>query len=250
MQECAVENFLRTVPLFSDLSEEKLSWLAGYFDDIQCVARQIVFRHGEEADAFFLVREGTVSVYTDTVGEPVRLLARVGPGNFFGGHGLLEGNVRSASARASESTSLLRIPKGLFLAFLIENPTIELRLRLIESRRVKENIASMFAEGRRDEVRIKVDRRVLAQMNGDREVECRLENLSKGGCCVFGMPLEWDVEQQVRLDLLMPDKSPLLHIDGRVAWREDARSGIAFETTSVDHSDDVNTALRQLLNCD
>jgi hypothetical protein len=58
----------------------------------------IIFKQGDAANEFYVISEGTVSLFDPTAPQPV---AELGPGETFGEQSILIGGVRSLSAQAS-----------------------------------------------------------------------------------------------------------------------------------------------------
>lgn len=55
-----LESLLGEHPLFSDLDPEMLATIAGCASNVRFDAGQVIFREGEEANRFYVIREGTV----------------------------------------------------------------------------------------------------------------------------------------------------------------------------------------------
>jgi CRP/FNR family cyclic AMP-dependent transcriptional regulator len=58
----SLEHVLADVPLFEGLEAEQLALLAGCARNVHFDAGEVVFREGEEADTFFVLRHGCVSI--------------------------------------------------------------------------------------------------------------------------------------------------------------------------------------------
>ena len=104
-----------TLPMFDDIPVEVLNELAGRVRLRSFARGQPVVRQGERADAFFVVRRGTLQVVEedpDTGTE--RSLRILGRGESFGELGLLEAAPRAATVRALEEAELFEIDKGTF----------------------------------------------------------------------------------------------------------------------------------------
>jgi putative peptide zinc metalloprotease protein len=103
------------MPLFDDVPEDVLSDLAGRVR-MRSVARgQPVVRQGERAEAFFVVRKGTLQVIEeDPVSGNQRPLRVLGRGEGFGEVGLAESSPRTATVRALEESQVFEIDKGTF----------------------------------------------------------------------------------------------------------------------------------------
>jgi putative peptide zinc metalloprotease protein len=104
-----------SLPAFADLSEDALSDLAGRVTLRSVRPGQTVFRQGDRATAFFVVRRGTMGMEEEDpesgISRPLRSLGR---GESFGELGLLGSAPRMATARALDEAELFQIDKGTF----------------------------------------------------------------------------------------------------------------------------------------
>jgi len=57
-----LEEILADVPFLEGMSEERISLLAGCAANVHFDAGEVIFREGDPADVFYLVRHGTVGV--------------------------------------------------------------------------------------------------------------------------------------------------------------------------------------------
>lgn len=86
---------LRSHPLLADFTDDDLSRLANRLEEVDVETGSELTRTGERALLFFLVLEGEAVVSRDG-----RRLFSLGPGDFFGEIGLLDGDVRTADVAA------------------------------------------------------------------------------------------------------------------------------------------------------
>ncbi|MEM9595951.1 MAG: cyclic nucleotide-binding domain-containing protein [Acidobacteriota bacterium] len=236
---------LSKIALFEHLEPEALSLLAADFTAVEVEDHQVVFEEGGSSEAFFVVRSGALAVYRDAVGQPVRLLTRLHPGDFFGELGLLGNGRHGASVRASEPTVLLRLGKGGFTRFLERHPEIQLRLQLAAASRHSQNVATALELGRRREVRIRCRQDVPLEIDGGERRTVTLENLSLGGLCMTGAPESWKAGDEVGFGLGL--REGVLSLKGRVCWKRDASVGIAFVDKSANHDMIIQMAIRLML---
>jgi CRP-like cAMP-binding protein len=120
---------LRRARLFEGLDDEAVDRLAR-------LARVAVYPQGdeiiqegadfdEEADGMFVLVEGSVEVRVgSTDGTDGRLLAQLGPGEFFGELALLDGRPRSASVFAVEEALCMVLHRWDFLRELRKDPRL------------------------------------------------------------------------------------------------------------------------------
>ncbi|MEM9554585.1 MAG: cyclic nucleotide-binding domain-containing protein [Acidobacteriota bacterium] len=237
---------LRRVDLFDGLDQSELETLGGLFSEEVFASHRRVYRHGDASDVFYVIRTGAVSIFRDERGKPLQLLERLGPGDFFGETGLFEGYKRTASARTSTTTRVLRIGKDQLLAFLDRHPAVAVKLQIAAARRHSKNVAAALDLGERTEVRIGLRQRVTLVLEGAERRRVTLENLSLGGLCVRQAPSSWREGATVRFVVVyLTDE---LRVTARVSWREDDSVGLAFHAPDSEHDAQVQAFLRVLLS--
>lgn len=107
--------------LFENLDEEVLSDLAGRVRLRSVSRRQAVVRQGERAEAFYVVRRGTLEVVEEDPASGNEKVIRVlGRGESFGELALVRAAPRSATVRAVEDAEVFEIDKGTFDRLLAE----------------------------------------------------------------------------------------------------------------------------------
>lgn len=241
--------FLNAVEPFTVFPERWLSLMAGLMRVETYEEGEMIFRVGDLSDSVFVVRRGEVVVFTDTVGEPVQLMARVSSGEMFGEVGALEHSRRTVSARASSETRLLRL-EGSDLSRL-GRASRRFGARLVQSAllRYMRDSASRVELGQRGEVRIRVDRKVLLRPVEGEPIPTLLENLSLGGACLREVPDDWGFgsSDSAGVSLLLDAETELLNVTARVAWRQGTSVGLAFCELAADHDTRVDAALDVLL---
>jgi putative peptide zinc metalloprotease protein len=127
------------LPLFEDVPVDALNELAGRVRLRTLRRGQPVVRQGERADAFYVVRRGTLIVVEENreTGNE-RILRTLGRGESFGEFGLIKGGPRSATVRAVEEADVFEIDRGTFerlLADMIHVPEFAPTLQAIEELR-------------------------------------------------------------------------------------------------------------------
>lgn len=127
---------LRRVPFFSLLPEQTLQAIARRLRRISYSKGDVVFLQGDPGDAMYFIESGQVEVVASQDDGTETVLARLGPGSFFGEVALLLGGTRSATVRVVIDVVLLQLHKDDLEALLQEHPIIavnmsrELSLRL------------------------------------------------------------------------------------------------------------------------
>jgi CRP-like cAMP-binding protein len=120
--------FLERVPILALLGREALRILAIGAENRYVRDGDVLFREGDAADAGYVVQEGSFDLVS---GQSRTELSgtTVGPGALLGELALLIETVRPATATASEPSSVIRIPRNLFLKMLEGYPDAAHRLR-------------------------------------------------------------------------------------------------------------------------
>lgn len=237
--------FLADLEIFNELDRDTSARLAGLLREQAFATDDVIFRHDQAADALYLVRRGTVALFRDEVGKPLQLLARYKAGDYLGLLGLFDGSKRRGTARVTEPALLYVIDREPLLALLDDHPQAALKLHMAAARRHSENVATMLGVGPRDEVRIRVDRRVSMRLPDGNVRRVVLENLSSGGLSLGDAPASWRPPAAVRFSLDLAGEP--LDVEGRVSWRSGAVLGIAFTDAEPGHAERVRRALRRLL---
>jgi CRP-like cAMP-binding protein/Zn-dependent protease len=146
------------LPMFEDIPEDVLSDLAGRVRLRTFRTGQAVVRQGERAEAFFVVRKGTLQVIEeDLETETERVIRVLGPGESFGELGLLGSAPRAATVRCTTEAELFEVDKGTFdrlLADMIHIPDFAPTLQ--EAAELKE--ISCFEHLEADELTELIDR--------------------------------------------------------------------------------------------
>jgi CRP-like cAMP-binding protein len=101
---------LDRVPIFAGLPEGDMETLGKLAQRTEIPAGEWLFRQGEEADCFYAILSGGLDLLVRTPGGRDVPVVHTGQGTIVGETSALIGGQRSASARATEPTHLLRFP--------------------------------------------------------------------------------------------------------------------------------------------
>jgi len=100
--------FLREHPVFHRLSEKYLEELSSHMSVISLSPRETLFEEGQEADAFYLVMEGTVELTARISGDEDQWIQLVDVGEVIGWSWLVPPYRWTFSARTREGAMLMR----------------------------------------------------------------------------------------------------------------------------------------------
>jgi CRP-like cAMP-binding protein len=123
---------LARLALFADLGRPQLESVAHLFDEEVFAEGQRVIRQGLEGSGFYLVVEGDARVVIDGVER-----ARLGRGDFFGEISLLIHEPPTADVVATSVLRCLVVPGPELEGFLLEHPTVMLRMLQAEAQRLR-----------------------------------------------------------------------------------------------------------------
>ncbi|MFP4345954.1 MAG: Crp/Fnr family transcriptional regulator [Anaerolineales bacterium] len=151
--------FLRTIPLFGDLDEDLLSFLASESCERSFEAGELLFYQGDPGTTCYIITEGRVRIFL--VGEDGRELSMriMGPGEIFGEMALFEDEPRSANIEALGEVKVLELHRETFLRCLLHSPTLALRLLRSLSARLR-----MTTEAAENLVSLTVAERLMLQL--------------------------------------------------------------------------------------
>jgi CRP-like cAMP-binding protein len=124
-------NRLKSIPIFEGISDDELSQIATFAQQVSVEAGRELVREGDFSYEFMAIEEGEAEVTRE--GEHV---ANLGPGDFFGEMGLLEKTLRNATVTSTTPMQLVTLT-GWDLR-RIERTTpeaVERVRRVLESRR-------------------------------------------------------------------------------------------------------------------
>jgi len=103
--------FLREVRLFKNIAEPELGTLAASLRERSLKRGQVLFREGEPGEEMFVVLRGSIVISKPVTGRVEQVLARIGPGDFFGEMSLFDRSPRSATVQADSDVALLALDR-------------------------------------------------------------------------------------------------------------------------------------------
>jgi len=118
--------FLERIPVLRRLGSPALRILAIGAEGYRVEPGQVLFMAGDLADGAFVVQRGSFALRPESGGEADVV---AGPGTLLGESALLAETRRPATATAREDSTVLRIPRAMFLKMLEGYPDAAERLR-------------------------------------------------------------------------------------------------------------------------
>jgi putative ABC transport system ATP-binding protein len=130
VENAAIAEFLRKIPLFSELTPSTLARVADAMSWEEFQSGQVIVRQGDQGDKFYLIRKGAVEVrITGAKGE--RSVATLRDGDFFGEKSLVSGEPRNATVVAKEQTEVYTLGKDEFSSTIEHSSTFKEEIRKV-----------------------------------------------------------------------------------------------------------------------
>jgi CRP-like cAMP-binding protein len=120
-------------PLFRGIDADGLAKLAELATSVDFPAGHVIARQGEIGTGFFVIVSGGVRVVRDG-----NVVARLGPGEFFGELSVLDRMPRNATVAAEVPTSCLALASWDFEKVLLEEPALTLAILRGVAQRLRE----------------------------------------------------------------------------------------------------------------
>jgi hypothetical protein len=139
-------SLLQRIPLFRTLTLENLHDISSKVSEISYGTGDVIFLTGDEGDALYIIKSGSVEVIgKDDEGQELHL-AELSTGNYFGEMALLTGESRSASVKAASNAVLLRLSKEDFQTLLNRNAAMYIPISYVLSQRLKDGNEKRITE--------------------------------------------------------------------------------------------------------
>ncbi|MCK6628732.1 MAG: Crp/Fnr family transcriptional regulator [Anaerolineae bacterium] len=120
--------FLRGVPLFATLSEENLRALAHDFRAREYRPGEIIFHQGDQSQDLYLVLRGKIRVFLLSPRGDETTIVLLFRRHLLGEFAIIDGQPRSATAKAISACTLLAISQAKFLRHLEQTPGLALAM--------------------------------------------------------------------------------------------------------------------------
>lgn len=129
---------LKEVPLFAALDDEERALLATQLEEVRVDAGKKVFSRGDPGGAIYIISSGEVQLSVeDTTGHLI-VFETARRGDFFGELSLLDGDPRSADARAIQDTCALKVDRGDLEQLFRRHPSSAMDVLTAIGRRLRE----------------------------------------------------------------------------------------------------------------
>jgi CRP-like cAMP-binding protein len=114
---------IASVPLFARCSKRELGQIAALADEVELPAGTVAAREGAHGQEFFILVNGAVEV-----SRRRKVVATLGPGDFFGEIALLHNAPRNATVKATTPVTALVVSHKDFASLLATAPQIQAKV--------------------------------------------------------------------------------------------------------------------------
>lgn len=123
-----IRDLLQEHPFFGDLPDADLDLLAGCGVNMRFSAGETIFREGEPADHFYVLRQGRVALEMEVVGKPPFVVTMLGAGEVLGASWLFPPHRWQFEAIALEDTAAVALDAACLRAKCDGDPALGYRL--------------------------------------------------------------------------------------------------------------------------
>ena len=118
---------LKGVPIFAKMEPSKLKLLAFTGERMNFAEGQELFHQGDAGDAMYVILAGVADVLIDSPGGPITV-AQLKKNNFVGDMAILGDVPRTATIKAREPLTTLKISKDMFYRLVTEFPQMAIEM--------------------------------------------------------------------------------------------------------------------------
>jgi CRP/FNR family cyclic AMP-dependent transcriptional regulator len=123
---------LTQVPLFAGCTKRDLEFVATRVDEVSLEPGQTLIREGQPTESFFILESGHVQV--TRAGKPAR---RMGPGEFFGEIGMLDGGPATATVVTDGPVEAMVLSHSQFRDAIKGNDSLALQVIAAMAKRLR-----------------------------------------------------------------------------------------------------------------
>lgn len=128
---------LKGVPIFAKIEQSKLKLIAFTSERMTYSAGQELFHQGDQGDAMYVILDGVADVLIDTPGGQIAV-AEMKKNSFVGDIAILCDVPRTATIKAREQLTTLKITKDMFYRLVTEFPQMAVEIMRTLAHRVED----------------------------------------------------------------------------------------------------------------
>lgn len=128
---------LARVPLFNELAENELRFLADRAVSRNYASGELIFTEGEPCAGLYVVESGQVRIFKTSASGREQVLGSEGPGASIAELPVFDGGTYPASTLAVTESTLLFVSKKDFQALCLEHPEVALKVLRVVGKRLR-----------------------------------------------------------------------------------------------------------------
>lgn len=143
MHDQDTEQTLKTIPLFSELTDEQLIEISKNTVHKTYSKNEIIFLEDDYYRGFYVILKGSVKIYKLTSGGKESVVHIAKPHTIFADIPLFDGINYPVNAKTLEACSMVFFPKQVFIDFIKNNPEVSLKMLAAYAKRLKALMAQI-----------------------------------------------------------------------------------------------------------
>jgi CRP-like cAMP-binding protein len=130
-------SILQEIPLFGELSEQELNYIAQRANIVEFKAGELIFSEGEACRGLWIIETGRVRIYKSSPSGREQVLSVEGPGSSVAELPVFDGGKYPASAACVTDMRLLFVSKDDFQSICLRHPQVALKVLRMVGRRLR-----------------------------------------------------------------------------------------------------------------
>jgi CRP/FNR family cyclic AMP-dependent transcriptional regulator len=162
-------DLIRSIPLFSTLTDEEFYQLAHIFVARAYRKNQVIFLEEETGNYMYLVLSGKVKVAKAGAGGKETIVAIHRAGDFFGEMALLDGKTAPATVSAMEDSKIISVSGADFHRYLMHNQKVMMQIIQVLCSRLRQVWQTQSLSSSTADARIRMGLYQLSKRHGIRD---------------------------------------------------------------------------------
>lgn len=117
----SLEELIKSVEIFDGLETRDINKVLKVASGKKYEKDEVIFKEGDLGDCFYLIIEGSVRIEKNVEHDKIESVAQLKTGDYFGEMSLLDGEPRSASVIANETSKLLEVKNSQFIKIVMND---------------------------------------------------------------------------------------------------------------------------------
>jgi len=119
---------LKTIPMFSGLTDEEALIIAASMKEVECLGETILFEENTPGSSLYIIKTGEIEILKRIIEGKSKIVVVLKSGDFFGEMSLIDNSPRSAGARVAKDSIIYELRKKDFENILDGNRDLALKV--------------------------------------------------------------------------------------------------------------------------